>query len=54
MLALAAGGCSSRHEQTLPAHFVAEVDNPWFPLKPGTTYIYRGAKDGKPSRDGSR
>ena len=51
MLALAAGGCSSRHEQTLPANFVAEVDNPWFPLKPGTTYVYRGAKDGKPSRE---
>jgi hypothetical protein len=51
VLALAAGGCSSRHEQTLPANFVAEVDNPWFPLKPGTTYVYRGAKDGKPSRE---
>jgi hypothetical protein len=51
VLALAAGGCSSRNERTLPAHFVAEVDNPWFPLKPGTTYVYRGAKDGKPSRE---
>jgi hypothetical protein len=27
------------------------VDNQWFPLKPGTTYVYRGVKDGKPSRD---
>jgi hypothetical protein len=27
------------------------VDNPWFPLKPGTTYVYRGIKDGQPSRD---
>jgi hypothetical protein len=27
------------------------VDNPWFPLRPGTTYFYRGIKDGKPSRD---
>jgi hypothetical protein len=27
------------------------VDNPWFPLKPGTTYEYRGVRDGKPARD---
>ncbi|MDP9256230.1 MAG: hypothetical protein M3Q31_06725 [Actinomycetota bacterium] len=31
--------------------FSAHVDNPWFPLTPGTTYIYRGVKDGKPARD---
>jgi hypothetical protein len=31
--------------------FVDRVDNPWFPLKPGTTLVYRGIKDGKPSRD---
>src|SRR2546430_670199 len=31
--------------------FVARVDNPWYPLKPGTTLVYRGVKDGKPSRD---
>jgi hypothetical protein len=30
---------------------VARVDNPWFPLRPGTVYLYRGVKDGKPSRD---
>lgn len=51
MLAFVAAGCSSRHERTLPTHFVAKVDNPWFPLEPGTTYVYRGAKDGKPSRE---
>jgi hypothetical protein len=33
-----------------PANFSARVDNPWFPLKPGITYVYRG-KDGKPARD---
>jgi hypothetical protein len=27
------------------------VDNPWYPLIPGTTYVYRGAKDGHPSRE---
>jgi len=31
--------------------FSARVDNPWFPLKPGTSYVYRGVKDGQPSRD---
>ena len=33
------------------AEFVVRVDNPWFPLTPGTVYVYRGIKDGKPSRD---
>ena len=31
--------------------FSPRVDNPWFPLKPGTRYRYTGVKDGKPSRD---
>jgi hypothetical protein len=31
--------------------FAARVDNPWFPLRPDTTDIYRGVKDGQPSRD---
>jgi len=39
----------SRHPD--PAEFVARVDNPWFPLRPHTTYVYRGVKDGQPSRD---
>jgi hypothetical protein len=30
-----------------PANFVARVDNPWFPLKPGSSYHYRGTRDGK-------
>jgi len=34
-----------------PATFVRHVDNPYFPLKPGTTFRYRGAKDGKPALD---
>jgi hypothetical protein len=29
----------------------ARIDNTWFPLKPGTTYVYAGVRDGKPSRD---
>jgi hypothetical protein len=31
--------------------FVDRVDNPWFPLTPVTTLIYRGSKDGEPARD---
>ncbi len=30
-----------------PANFVGTVDNPWFPLVPGTTFTYQGTKDGK-------
>ncbi len=29
----------------------ARIDNPWFPLRPGTTLVYRGTKDGKRARD---
>ena len=34
-----------------PSRFVRGVTNPWFPLRPGTTLVYRGVKDGKTSRD---
>ena len=30
-----------------PAAFTAEVDNPYFPLTPGTTWIYEGESDGE-------
>jgi hypothetical protein len=35
----------------LPTAFAERVDNPWFPLTPGTTLVYRGVKDGERSRD---
>jgi hypothetical protein len=31
--------------------FSARVDNPWYPLLPGSVYVYRGVKGGQPSRD---
>src|SRR5437763_4540940 len=58
--ALAAGappsaGCGAAHgRKAAPREgrsFTARGDNPWFPLEPGTTFVYRGVKDGKPSRD---
>jgi len=30
-----------------PANFVSTIDNPWFPLIPGTILTYRGVKDGE-------
>ena len=46
VVALAAGSPSPDR-----SGFSARVDNPWFPLEPGTTYVYRGIKDGQPSRE---
>jgi hypothetical protein len=34
-----------------PSSFSARVDNPWFPLLPGTRWVYTGVKDRKPTRD---
>ena len=34
-----------------PDNFVSQVDNPYFPLEPGTTFIYRGETDGAPTRN---
>jgi hypothetical protein len=36
---------------TLPTSFVGVIDNPYFPLKPGTTLSYRGKLDGKSATD---
>ncbi len=34
-----------------PANFTTRIDNAWYPLKPGITYIYRGAEGATRSRD---
>jgi hypothetical protein len=34
-----------------PGNFVSEITNPYFPLEPGTTFIYRGESEGAPTRD---
>jgi hypothetical protein len=34
-----------------PADFSADVDNPWFPLQPGSVAVFTGTKDGKAARN---
>jgi hypothetical protein len=34
-----------------PSHLSANVDNTWFPLKPGTVLRYRGSDNGTPTKD---
>ena len=47
LAALLAPGCGSSRR----SGFGASVTNPWFPLRPGSVYRYRGVKDGEPSRE---
>jgi hypothetical protein len=53
-IALVAASCGGHHRRLSEpdrGRFTARVRNPWFPLAPGTTLVYRGVKDGEPSRD---
>jgi len=43
--------CGGAHSQPTPARFSARVTNPWYPLLPGSVWVYRGVKDGEPSRE---
>jgi hypothetical protein len=45
------GPGASYHPQIDPDDFSAHVNNPWFPLPPGTTYRYVGVKDGERAVD---
>jgi hypothetical protein len=45
------GPGASYHPTVNGADFTPNVDNPWFPLKVGTTYVYTGTKDGKAAVD---
>jgi hypothetical protein len=58
LLAVAiAAGCGSSDKTATTrttasrSGFSANVTNPWFPLRPGAVYRYRGVKDGEPSRE---
>src|SRR3954454_23261118 len=39
------------HPEIDPHRFTPNVDNPYFPLEPGTTLVYTGVKDGKKAVD---
>ena len=50
-LAGGVGGAPASAALPKPAEFSARVDNRWYPLNPGTVYVYEGVKDGEPARD---
>jgi hypothetical protein len=50
-IALALPAAAAASTPFRPDTFVARIDNTWFPLIPGTTWVYRGVKDGKRARD---
>ena len=45
------GPGASYHPVIVAANFTADVTNPWFPLKPGSRWIYSGTKDSKKAKD---
>jgi hypothetical protein len=46
---VAVAACGSA--RAAPPAFADHVTNPWFPLKPGTVFVYTGQKDGEAGRD---
>jgi hypothetical protein len=44
-------GCGGGQSHATAERFSAQVTNPWYPLLPGSTWVYRGVKDGEPSRE---
>jgi hypothetical protein len=54
VLAVAALTAAAKPATASPSKYLgfsARVTNPWYPLKPGSVYVYRGVKDGEPSRE---
>jgi hypothetical protein len=58
VLAVNGGACASPYDPVVtPSDFTGArgrpnaIDNPLFPLQPGTTYVYDGTKDGLPQHD---
>jgi hypothetical protein len=45
------GPGASYHPHFFAGRFTARVTNPWFPMRPGTTWIYSGRQDGQRSVD---
>jgi len=38
-------------QNAAPSDFGTTIDNPWFPLKKGASWVSKGVKDGKPTLD---
>jgi hypothetical protein len=53
LVVLASNGAAASASTSAPSpgDFVRRIDNPWFPLVLGTSFVYRGVKDGKVARD---
>ena len=51
MLSIAASAGNKPSLDIDPDDFVRQVDNKFFPLTAGITFIYKGGKDGAPTRD---
>lgn len=59
VLSAGCGSATARNAERPPpppplppgSQFVRTVDNPWFPLAPGTVLTYRGQDEGIPARD---
>jgi hypothetical protein len=56
LLTSGCGSSTSKHAGFRPHFDVgdfagARIDNAWFPLIPGTTFVYHGTKDKEPARD---
>jgi len=50
-IAGASSEAKKKPPQIDPANFVSEVTNPYFPLEPGTTFVYEGETEGVPTRE---
>jgi hypothetical protein len=44
-------GATDAADDINPEDFTVRIDNPFFPLPPGTTFIYRGNREGRKQRD---
>ena len=51
LLTLHFTGATAAIDDINPADFTTTIDNPFLPLQPGTTFIYKGNREGTKQRD---
>ena len=51
VLNLTVAGATDATDDISREDFTVRIDNPFFPLPPGTTFIYRGNREGRKQRD---